>query len=221
MAPQPAPPVINPPETPLFGANAQYLQRNVSDTGQVFFNTTDPLLPTDNNGRQNVYEYEQGDLSLLSTGASVDDSLFIDASPSGNDVFITTSQQLLPQDTDRAMDVYDARVGGGFPFSAPAPAVHGRELQAAPTATPPVPPAATVTFSGPGNVKSSHKKKSKNHKKGKKHKKGNEEVQALGAGDRAQAGRHGWRARDPGHGPREGSDLGVGQRPQPDLPDGP
>ena len=40
-------------------------------------------------------------------------------SETGDDIFFTTDQGLVPQDTDGQDDVYDARLGGGFP---PAPA---------------------------------------------------------------------------------------------------
>ena len=40
--------------------------------------------------------------------------------PSGRNIFFITSQGLVPQDTDGADDVYDARLGGGFPLP-PAP----------------------------------------------------------------------------------------------------
>ena len=36
-------------------------------------------------------------------------------SPSGSSVFFVTSQGLVPQDTDGLDDVYDARLGEGFP----------------------------------------------------------------------------------------------------------
>ena len=44
----------------------------------------------------------------------------MDASVSGNDVFIATGDQLVGSDTDSREDVYDVKVGGGFPISVPA-----------------------------------------------------------------------------------------------------
>jgi hypothetical protein len=91
-----------------------YPQRNVSDHGQVFFETTEALSPADVNGRRDVYEYSEGSLHLISTGAGEAGSHFVDATPSGDNVFFSTAQQLLPRDSDASYDYYDARVGGGF-----------------------------------------------------------------------------------------------------------
>jgi NHL repeat-containing protein len=135
--------------------SSQYLQRYVSDSGQVFFDTSDALLLADTNGKQDVYEYESGQLRLLSTGTSRDDSWFFDASPSGSDVFFATSQQLVPQDADGAYDIYDARAGGGFPASAPAPSCQGDGCQGPLSAAAALPSAASAFFSGLGNVTSS------------------------------------------------------------------
>jgi NHL repeat len=142
------------PEGGVIGGGSDYLQRFVSDSGQVFFNTTDALLPADTNGKSDVYEYESGQLHLISSGTSVDPSLYVDSSTSGNDVFFATSQQLVPQDTDGGVDVYDARVDGGFPASAPAPSCQGEGCKPPLSATPSAPVVASVTFFGPGNVKS-------------------------------------------------------------------
>jgi hypothetical protein len=161
---------INVPLTGVLAGSMQYLQRNVSDSGQVFFNSPEQLVPSDNNSHQDIYEYEAGKLSLLSTGTSTDDDFFVDASPSGNDVFFTTSQHLVPQDTDGAQDIYDARVGGGFPFTAPPPACSGEACKPLPTPAPPAPTVATVTFFGSGNVKPSTSVKAKKHKKHKQRK---------------------------------------------------
>jgi hypothetical protein len=147
---------VNSPYTPLLSQSSEYLQRYVSDSGQVFFDTPDSLTPRDTNGQQDVYEYENGQVRLISGGTSVDPSWFIDSSPSGSDVFFGTSQQLVAQDTDGAMDFYDARVGGGFPASAPPPTCVGEGCKPPLSGTPGVPVIASVTFFGPGNVKGKH-----------------------------------------------------------------
>ena len=41
--------------TPLLNSGTGYLQHNVSNTGQVFFDTPDALVPTDTNGQPDVY----------------------------------------------------------------------------------------------------------------------------------------------------------------------
>jgi hypothetical protein len=100
--------------------------RQVSEDGsRAVFTTAEPLSPAAVNGLVNAYEWHiepgeaEGRVSLLSTGTAnepVDDVVM---SQDGRDVFFVTSQGLVPQDTDGAPDVYDARLGGGFP-AAPA-----------------------------------------------------------------------------------------------------
>lgn len=133
--------------------NNAYPQRNVSDNGQVFFETSDELLPAATNGRRNVYEYEHGRLYLLSSGTSEADSYFLDATPSGSDAFFATAQRLLARDEDSVYDIYDARVGGGFPeppAAAPPCASEGCRGSGEGTPAFPVPPSAGLT--GAGNV---------------------------------------------------------------------
>ena len=43
-------------------------------------------------------------------GSSDKESAFLEATPSGNDVFFLTDSQLVAEDTDTAFDIYDARV---------------------------------------------------------------------------------------------------------------
>jgi hypothetical protein len=132
-----------------------YTSRNFSEDGsRLFFDSRDALVSRASNGRQNVYEYQGGHVYLISDGAGNFDSSFLDASPSGDDVFIGTEDQLLPQDTDFRIDVYDARVGGGFPVSASPPACDNGD-----SCKPPVSPQpgvfgapASATFSGAGNL---------------------------------------------------------------------
>jgi hypothetical protein len=91
------------------------------DTVSVFFETRLPLAPEDTNGsRMDVYEWQAGAVSLLSPGDSADhDAYFSGNSEDGDDVFFQTAQRLDPREIDEDYDVYDARVGGGFPYSPP------------------------------------------------------------------------------------------------------
>lgn len=150
--------------------NQLYASRVLSDDGErLFFESYGPLVARDTNGEKDVYEWEAvgagdcsvsnssfsssngGCVNLISSGESPQGSEFVDASPSGNDVFFTTTSGLLPQDPG-SVDVYDARVDGGFPPLAPPPAsCEGEACQGAP-----VPPndqtPASLTFSGPGDL---------------------------------------------------------------------
>jgi hypothetical protein len=89
--------------------------RSVSDDGRVFFDSSDALVADDGNGRRDVYAYQGGHLTLISPGSGSDNANFVDASSDGADVFFVTRQQLVAADRDENLDVYDARVGGGFP----------------------------------------------------------------------------------------------------------
>ncbi len=93
--------------------------RGVSEDGsEIFFDTPNQLVPQDKNEARDVYEWHDGSLSLISPGKDASDSFFLDNSASGNDVFFATRANLTGSDVDGSFDVYDARVGGGFPVSA-------------------------------------------------------------------------------------------------------
>ena len=121
--------------TPLDIESALYQSRYLSDSGRLFFNSADALLPDDHNHRQetvggtavqvgaeDVYEYEpngvgsceqpSGCVALVSSGDASDEheSAFLDASENGNDVFFLTSEKLLASAIEPAYEVYDARV---------------------------------------------------------------------------------------------------------------
>jgi hypothetical protein len=126
--------------------------RGISDDGQrVFFDTPNPLRPLDTNGRRDVYEWTPNGVSLISSGRSKEDSLFLDSSASGNDVFFATTEGLDPSDSDLSYDVYDARVGGGFKRAdVPVPCVSDG-CQGAPTRSPVLPASGSTTFAGSGS----------------------------------------------------------------------
>jgi hypothetical protein len=143
-----------------------YTPRNYSENGgRLFFNSKDALVPHDSNGRQDVYEWEQdgegsceeakGCIFPISDVAGNYESFFLDASPSGNDVFFATEDQLVPADTDFHVDVYDARVDGGFPVSTEPPSCDNGDSCKGPVSPQPTGvfgAPASATFSGAGNL---------------------------------------------------------------------
>lgn len=180
-------------EHPLHASNALS-----ADGSRLFFNSFDALLPRDTNGAQDVYEWEApgtgscdeadanyfaqngGCLYLISTGDSPYESEFWEASTDGRDVFFTTESSLLPQDPG-SVDLYDARVGGGFPQPIKKAGCEGEACQS-PPAPPQLPTGASATYSGPENPPKAKKCPKGKHKvkkagkakcvKKKKHKKG-------------------------------------------------
>jgi hypothetical protein len=138
------------------GATATSWHENhaLSDDGShVFFSTAAALVPEDVNGREDVYEYDtsSGSVHLISSGTSLDDSWFMDASANGDNVFFTTRQELVGWDVDQEYDVYDARVGGGVPEPAVRDACSGAACQASTAAPAGLSTPASLSFSGPGN----------------------------------------------------------------------
>lgn len=135
-------------------ASPFYQPRVLSDDGsRLFFSSPAAMTPGAGSAYDKVYEYENGTVSLLGAANSGPD-FFLDASASGNDVFIGTTDQLSPSDQDQLRDVYDARVDGGFPAAVSPPSCQGDACQGPPSTAPPLPGAGTVTFTGPGNQSS-------------------------------------------------------------------
>lgn len=152
-----------------------YQPRYLSDDGRLFFDSVDALAPQDVNGTSDLYEYEPasvgsctnaaasysasqgGCIGLVSSGISSEESVFLNASESGNDVFFLTTAKLVAGDTDNAFDVYDAHVCGlGWecpPLDAvKPPCTNTASCRVAPVPQPSVFGApATATFSGAGN----------------------------------------------------------------------
>jgi NHL repeat len=163
-------------------AKDRYQPRYLSDEGRLFFNTVNALVPQDSNGTQDVYEFEPlgikgpegeedctsamstfsegngGCVSLISPGRSANESAFMDASETGDDVFFLTSAQLSPLDTDAARDIYDAHVCSAgspcitFPNTQSPPCTTEASCKASPTPQPSIFGApASSTFQGLGN----------------------------------------------------------------------
>ena len=136
------------PETDIGGEGKKRIvgSRGISADGdRVFFDTTDALVSQDINGKRDVYEWENGHVYLISSGVGANPSMFLDNSESGNDVFFTTTDSLLEGDTDGSYDVYDARVGGGFPRGVSAAECVG---VCQPLTSPPAPPSFVSQLTG-------------------------------------------------------------------------
>jgi hypothetical protein len=126
-------------------------------TAEFFSEGSEELTPS-----SDVYEWRkdgidgcqmlQGCLALISSGTGGLENVFLGTDPSGRDVFFATHSQLAPSDTDASGDIYDARIGGGFPVAPPG-ATECEGDACASTVSPPlaVTPASFV-FSGAGNL---------------------------------------------------------------------
>jgi hypothetical protein len=136
------------------------MRRWMSEDGnRVFFDSEQPLVSQDTNGTQDVYEWERegsgscgiasparldrGCVFLLSGGGSQGYSFLVDADRTGDNVFLEHQGPLgqvnVPVDRN---ELYDVRVGGGFPGVSLACSGGGCEQS----------PASSPTFGTPGTA---------------------------------------------------------------------
>jgi hypothetical protein len=143
-----------------------YKPRVLVDNGRrVFFDSGDAIVPSDTNtfgaggaGVPDPYQWEaqgegscaraEGCASLLSSGRDATPSLFADASADGSDAYFLTGSSLVGADPG-AIDIYDAKVGGGFGEPGEGIPCEGDSCQALPPE--PTEPTLTTLLSGPGN----------------------------------------------------------------------
>jgi hypothetical protein len=134
-----------------------------SDGSRIVFESADGLTPQALDGvpdetefAMNAYEYEDGHVYLISDGRAVaplSENLVLEGiSPSGRDIFIKTTGQLVPQDTDTGPDLYDVRMDGGFPAGQAAIACRGEACHEAPFTEPAGQAPGSASFSGLGNL---------------------------------------------------------------------
>ena len=132
----------------------------------------------------NVYEWHDGRVSLISDGrdVSLDEGqnlscqepesnshqfqssvCLLGSDASGHNVFFSTADRLVPQDTDTELDIYDARIcEPGDPCiessTAPQPCL-GEACHGVPAATPSLLTPGSASFNGQGNIAPSPPKK--------------------------------------------------------------
>lgn len=109
-------------------SNIFHQPRYLSDSGRLFFNSSDALSPRDANETWDVYEFEPvgvgdcgesgptfsarngGCVGLISSGQSRFESAFVDATEAGEEVFFWTHARLTAEDDDTQADIYAARL---------------------------------------------------------------------------------------------------------------
>ena len=174
---------------PYVNTLAVYDPRFLSDAGRLFFNAIDTLVPRDVNEQVNVYEYEppasepepppgdtctttthtgtavynpaaDGCVALISNGESPEESVFEDASVTGDNIFFLSASRLTPQDLDGSLSMWDAHIcttGSPCPppqLIQPPPCDTEGSCKSSPTPQPAIYGSpASATFNGPGNVR--------------------------------------------------------------------
>ena len=161
-----------------------------ADGQRAFFDSTDELVFSDTDNQPDVYQWEaygEGDctvkpgcVELISSGRATEGASFIDASADGSDAYFLTNESLVGADPG-SIDLYDARVGGGFAEAAkPLPCIADACQPLPPAPEDPDPSTLIKTsgnppakYVGETKKKKGHKpKKGKGHHKPKKHKRG-------------------------------------------------
>lgn len=151
-------------------------QLGTANGDYVFFDTPAALIRSDVDGESikekngieapyslssDVYEWRRdglggcasldGCLSLITSGKGGYLNILLGVAQEGRDVFFATNESLVGRDTDTSGDIYDARIGGGFPEP-----VRQIECEADACSTPAAAPLdatpSSFTFSGAGNI---------------------------------------------------------------------
>ena len=129
----------------------------ISNDGRlILFDSPDKLVAEDTNGIRDVYLWDgngaQGQqLQLVTSGKGNTPSYALDIDPTGRNLFFSTREGLVPADRNGNYNVYDARVGGGFPESGESCA--GEACR--PPVIPPLPAAIGSGTLGDGNARTS------------------------------------------------------------------
>jgi hypothetical protein len=173
--------IVGPTFHTLTQAGGGRTDPTMSDDGAyVFFMSPAALtpgalndVPTENTANvktgyaMNVYEYHEGNVYLISGGRDtsnkysiacgvVSPTCLFGTDATGANVFFTTAQSLVPQDTNTEIDIYDARIctssepcAGAVAQGAPCV---GEGCRGAPEVAPSSPGAGSAVFSGAGNL---------------------------------------------------------------------
>jgi hypothetical protein len=127
----------------LFFAAGRGRRELTSDGSTVVFETAEALSPADTDGVTDVYQWHEGQVSLISSGGGQ----AIGITPSGQDIYFLTGVTNISV----GKAVLDARIAGGFPLNTPEPC-SGEACQGALAPQPQLPGASgSAVVNGPGS----------------------------------------------------------------------
>lgn len=112
------------------GTDFGFSARKLADPGHaisadgrfILFDSPDRLVAEDTNDVRDVYLWDRDgapgrQLRLVTSGKGNTPSYALDIDPTGTNAFFSTREGLVPADKNENYNVYDARIGGGFPAS--------------------------------------------------------------------------------------------------------
>jgi hypothetical protein len=99
-----------------------------------------------------VYVWHDGAVNMISDGQDPAGAVYAGMSGTGSDIFFQTRTQLVGQDTDHLGDIYDARIGGGFPAPPAESSCAGEACQGSASSSPAFGAPGTASFSGGVNL---------------------------------------------------------------------
>jgi hypothetical protein len=137
------------------------------DGSTVAFVTHERLLPEDINNTYDIYEWHNGALQLISDGETVYPSTGFASTPQvygmdsdgGNIFFTIIDPDLTGYEQDSLANLYDSRVGGGFPRPTETPHCSEESCQGPLVAPPPERGVGSSGLAGAGNEVNPDKKK--------------------------------------------------------------
>jgi hypothetical protein len=162
------------------------MKLGVTSEGTVFFQSKGALTPAAANGSpsatsglRNVYQYKNGQVYLISDGQealsgaveidgeAVSSTFLSGVLADGKGVLLFSPNQLVPQDSDSLVSIYDAEVNGGFPAPSQAAGCVGEICRETLRDTPLMPSAGSNSSHSQGNVKPRKRCAKKHRHKGK------------------------------------------------------
>jgi hypothetical protein len=138
--------------TPFTFGVGQTDGRVIAEDGSVFFSSREALAEGATTGPLHVYEWKGGKTYLISpAGPEATDAHYLDNSPDGANVYFSTTEEVLPSDANGGwVNVWDARVNGGFPGTSAANPCAQNECPVSSPVARGAP--ASMTFAGAGNA---------------------------------------------------------------------